>query len=160
VRSARIPALGRRGEGWVAAQTVALAALAVCAAGGPGWPGAAEPWVLVGGVALGAAGASLAALGALALGRALTPLPRPRDEGALRDTGVYRHARHPIYGGLLLVGAGVSLACSPLALLPTAALLAVFELKSRREELWLSERYPGYARYRERTSRRFLPWVL
>jgi len=34
--------------------------------------------------------------------------------------------------------------------------VAFFWLKSRREEAWLTERFPGYDAYRRRT-RRFLP---
>jgi len=34
--------------------------------------------------------------------------------------------------------------------------LGFFDLKSRREERWLEERYPGYAAYRART-RRLIP---
>jgi protein-S-isoprenylcysteine O-methyltransferase Ste14 len=37
-------------------------------------------------------------------------------------------------------------------------LFGFFELKSRREEVWLVERYPGYVAYRERT-RRLIPWI-
>ncbi len=40
------------------------------------------------------------------------------------------------------------------------ARLAVFlDAKSRREELWLVERVPGYEDYRRRTKRRLLPFV-
>ena len=45
---------------------------------------------------------------------------------------------------------------SPIALLLAAVLLGFFDLKSRREELWLADRYPGYAAYRGRT-RRLIP---
>jgi hypothetical protein len=40
-------------------------------------------------------------------------------------------------------------------------LLALFPgLKARREELWLLDRYPAYAEYRQRTPRKFLPFSL
>jgi len=45
-------------------------------------------------------------------------------------------------------------------LVPTVLLAGVFELKSRREELWLAERYPEYPDYRAATPRRFVPWVI
>jgi protein-S-isoprenylcysteine O-methyltransferase Ste14 len=38
------------------------------------------------------------------------------------------------------------------------ALLVFFDLKSRREELWLVDQFDGYAAYRRRT-RRLLPWI-
>jgi protein-S-isoprenylcysteine O-methyltransferase Ste14 len=43
---------------------------------------------------------------------------------------------------------------------PTAALGAVFLLKSMREEAWLAARYPDYAGYRRATPRRFVPWIV
>jgi protein-S-isoprenylcysteine O-methyltransferase Ste14 len=33
-----------------------------------------------------------------------------------------------------------------------------FDLKSRREEIWLAEQFPDYAAYKART-RRLLPWL-
>jgi protein-S-isoprenylcysteine O-methyltransferase Ste14 len=42
---------------------------------------------------------------------------------------------------------------------PTVLLAAVFDLKSRREEAWLLERFPEYEEYRERTPHRFVPWL-
>ena len=49
------------------------------------------------------AGLSLSLAGSRALGSALTPFPRPRDDAAFREDGVYALARHPIYGGVLLI---------------------------------------------------------
>ena len=152
----RLPALGRRGEGWVAAQAALLGATAACGFIGS-WPAAAR-WPLVGaGGALGAAGVALGVAGGVRLGRALTPLPAPRAGADLCDTGVYAHARHPIYGGVLLVAAGWALARSPVALVPAAALVPFFVLKAAREEAWLVERHPGYDAYRRAVRRRFLP---
>jgi protein-S-isoprenylcysteine O-methyltransferase Ste14 len=42
---------------------------------------------------------------------------------------------------------------------PTALLAVLFDLKARREEAWLIERFPEYADYRARTPRRFVPWL-
>ncbi len=57
---------------------------------------------------------------------------------------------------MLLGAAGWALARSPWAFVPAAALWLLFDLKSRREEAWLADRYPGYAAYRARVRRRFL----
>ncbi len=97
--------------------------------------------------------------GARSLGSALTPLPRPRETGSLRDDGVYGFVRHPIYGGLMLITLGVALGGSPWALPAVGVLVLVLVGKSLREERWLVERYPEYATYRERTRRRFLPFI-
>jgi protein-S-isoprenylcysteine O-methyltransferase Ste14 len=77
----------------------------------------------------------------------------------LREAGLYGLARHPIYGGVLLLGLGWWLASSPLALLPMALLAGLFEAKSRREERWLVEHHPAYEDYRRRVRRRFIPYL-
>ena len=38
-------------------------------------------------------------------------------------------------------------------------LIALLDLKARREEAWLEERYAGYEAYRLRTPHRFVPWL-
>lgn len=112
-------------------------------------------------MALVAAGGAFFLWALLSLGTALTALPAPRSSSEeLVDRGAFRLARHPIYGGGLLVALGFSLAWAPWGLVPTAALLVLFELKSRVEEAWLAERFAGYEDYRRRVRRRFLPWLL
>lgn len=153
------PALGPRGEGWVALQTALLLLALAAGALGPQWPDAVERPLLALGLAIGVPGAALLLGGALRLGAQLTPFPRPVEGGSLREGGVYALARHPIYGGVMLLALAWSLATSWLALGATALLAALFELKSRREELWLLEHHQAYAAYRERVRRRFIPWV-
>lgn len=156
----RLPALGARGEGWVALQVVLL--VAVVAGGiwfGPDWSGPLRLVGILTGFAAIAAGAILVARGSLDLGGALTPLPHPRDDAQLVETGVYGLARHPIYGGLILAALGWSwVQASVPALVGALVLAAFFVLKSAREEVWLIQRFAGYAAYRERT-RRFIPWI-
>jgi len=105
------------------------------------------------------AGTLLVVLGVLALGRSFTPLPRPRGRTRLRESGIFRLVRHPVYGGTILIGLGWSLADAPLGLIPTTLLALLFDLKARREEAWLIERFPRYAAYRARTPRGFVPWL-
>ena len=50
------------------------------------------------------------------------------------------------------------IAASPVTLAMAAVLFVFFDLKSRREEAWLLDRYPAYADYRART-RRLIPLV-
>jgi protein-S-isoprenylcysteine O-methyltransferase Ste14 len=59
----------------------------------------------------------------------------------------------------MLIALGWSLADAPLALVPTALLVALLHLKAEREEAWLLGRYPAYAAYRGRTPHRFVPWL-
>ena len=159
-RVSRLPSLGPRGEGWVVIQVVLLVALA--AAGmwlRPSWSGALQYLAIFAGIMALAGGAILVVRGLVDLRGALTPLPRPRDDAQLVETGVYGLARHPIYGSLILGSVGWSLLQTSLAALVVSAAIAVFLiLKSSREETWLMEQYAGYAAYRTRT-RRFIPWI-
>jgi protein-S-isoprenylcysteine O-methyltransferase Ste14 len=141
----------------VVGQFVLGAAIVALGIAGPRWPNAIP--LLVAGIVIGIAGLTLFVAGVVALGSSLTPFPRPSERSTLREGGVYRLVRHPIYGGLLLVAFGWSLVWSPLALLGTALLVIVFELKSRYEELLLTERYSEYEAYRRRVRWRFVPGV-
>jgi hypothetical protein len=76
-----------------------------------------------------------------------------------RESGIFRLVGHPVYGGAILIGLGWSLADAPLGPIPTALLALLFDLKARREEAWLIERFPAYAAYRAGTPRRFVPWL-
>ena len=154
-----LPSLGPRGEGWFLLQLVLFASIAAAGLAGPAWGG----WPQAVGIALGCAfvvcGAVLSLRGVLDLRDNLTPFPRPLPEAKLVESGAYRLVRHPIYGGLILGALGWALVTgSPLALLGTLILLGFFDLKSRREELWLADQFADYPAYRART-RRLLPWL-
>lgn len=155
-----VPALGPRGEGWVAAQLVVFACIALAGlASVSSSPGGATPATVAFGAVVTAVGLLVVVRGAADLGSNLTPFPRPRDAATLIDGGTYRYVRHPIYSGLVLAGVGWSTATiSPLALALTALLALLFDAKSRREEAWLTDRLPGYAAYRART-RKFVPGI-
>ena len=154
----RLPSLGRRGEGWVALQMVLLALTGLAGFLGPVWTAELRLVALAVGAILTIGGLGLAILGVRHLRNALTPLPYPRDDATLVQTGVYGRVRHPIYGGLIIgsVGWGL-LTASPAALAMAVVLLGFFELKSRREEAWLVDRFPEYPAYRARTPR-LIPW--
>jgi protein-S-isoprenylcysteine O-methyltransferase Ste14 len=147
----------KRGGWWVVAQ-VPLLALAIVlppwttrADGGLGHP---LQWL---GLALAAGGMAVAFAGLVALGRALTPFPHPREGAQLVRRGVYRLARHPVYTGLLVGALGWALAWLSIVGVAYSALLAAFfDRKARREERWLRSRFPEYAAY-ERRVRRFIP---
>jgi len=157
--ASRLPEFGPRGEGWVALQLLLGAAIAGGGFVGVYWPGPLESFLGVLGLLIAVAGALLVILGVLSLGSSFTPLPRPRARTRLRQGGIFRLVRHPVYGGAILIGLGWSLADAPLGLLPTLLLAVLFDLKARREEDWLIERFPEYAAYRTRTPRRFVPWL-
>ena len=153
---------GRRGEWYVIGQMTLLALVALgprSLGGSPRWSFAGNEVVSPLSVALLLAGGWLVLGGAMTLGTRLTPLPCPRSGGSLVESGAYRVIRHPIYGGLILGAFGWGLLCRSWLTLGFAALLSVLlDRKSRREEQWLLERYPGYADYRRRV-RRLIPFV-
>jgi protein-S-isoprenylcysteine O-methyltransferase Ste14 len=156
----RIPDLGARGGGWVAAQVVLIAGIGVSAVVGLGWPHAGRVPAYAVGAFLIAVGLLLLVVGGIQLGSALTPFPAPRTGGGLVAGGLYRRARHPMYGGGILIAAGWSILFgSVVGGILTVGLALLFELKSRREEAWLVDHYAGYPEYRDRTRRRFLPFV-
>ena len=148
-----------RGGWWVAAQ-VPLLALAVVL---PPWTARSDggfghplQWL---GLVLAAGGMLLVLAGLVALGRALTPFPHPREGAQLVTRGVYRLVRHPVYTGLLVGAFGWALAWLSGAGVAYSALLAVFfDRKARREERWLRSRFPGYPDYEGRV-RRFIPGI-
>ena len=153
---------GSRGEWYLVVQ----AALFLLVIFGPrSWPGVPEwgaRYVLLASVAGGVlflVGGILAAAGAFNLGRNLTPLPRPKNNAELVVTGAYRIVRHPIYSGLTFMAFGWGLWLHSWPTIMYALLLFVFfDVKSRREERWLMEKFPEYAAYRKRV-RRLIPFV-
>jgi protein-S-isoprenylcysteine O-methyltransferase Ste14 len=121
-----------------------------------------DPWSLVtmlAGALLVVGGVVLGVAGMRALGANFTPLPRPREGAALVDRGVYSLVRHPIYAGLVLAAFGWGLWWrSPVTLVLAGVLLAFFDIKSRREEIWLAEAFPRYGEYRRRVKK-LIPWI-
>ena len=130
--------------------------------------GLVDPWagppppvpIWLAGLGLMAAGALLLGRGLLDLGRNLTPMPHPRDDARLVVSGIYAHARHPIYGGIMLTGLGWGVAsASILTFVLAVVLAALYGLKAQREEVWLRKPYSGYEAYAAGTKR-FLPYLL
>lgn len=153
---------GRRGEWYVALQGAIFALVFLGPKNGfglPPWPDAVATLASYAGGLLVALGALMAIAAAMHLGDNLTPLPRPKDNATLIVSGPYRLVRHPIYCGVLLIATGWALfAHGSLTLAYAALLLVFFDLKSRREELWLSERFADYAAYQRRV-RKLIPFI-
>src|SRR4051794_5412777 len=115
-RSPELPRLGPRGEGWVAIQLALIALVPLSTLTGVYWPEQVAGVFTVVGIVLLLAGLLLLvpAFVRLVLARAMTVFPRPREHAALAERGVYRLVRHPVYGALILLAIGASLAESPL----------------------------------------------
>lgn len=139
---------------WVAVQAALLIAL-IALGGSDDWP--TPRWLELAGTVMVVLGLLIAAVAASGLGRLLTPTPVPRAGGQLVTAGFYRHVRHPVYSGVLLVVAGLVVASGRWLSLGLGVVAVVFFYgKSTWEEQRLAEHYPDYPAYRE-TTPRFLP---
>ena len=138
-----------RGGGWVAAQTVLMVLFVVLVFLPPFWPHQLS-YV---GIPLAVLGAAGFVWSARALGKSMTPYPRPRDTGELIEKGPYRFVRHPIYVAGLLFFLGVGLSSSVPATLGALALGALWWRKAAVEEGHLAARFPEYEDYRRRVRR-------
>ncbi len=156
----KIPALGKRGGGWVFLQVVLFWVLIGAGVRGKGDVAGSSLLLAVGvGTILIVLGAAIIFAGIRGLHESVTPMPKPNEDGTLVVEGVYGYVRHPIYLGVILVAFGWSAAMDSVPALFTAVVYVVFfDLKSRREEVWLREAYPDYAVYAAHT-RRFVPYV-
>jgi protein-S-isoprenylcysteine O-methyltransferase Ste14 len=104
-------------------------------------------------------GVVIALIAAINLGKNLTPLPRPKENAVLIQVGLYRFARHPIYFGVIVLSLGWGLIQqSTLVWLYVVIIAIFFDIKSRKEERWLVERFSAYADYQGRV-RKLIPWV-
>ncbi len=148
--------MGSRGEGWVALQiflfALVLLAPEIEALPFPLWLRALGLLILCGGGIVGT-------LGVLNLGQSLSPFPKPKEGGQLVTTGIYGIVRHPIYAGIILGTLGWSLLTGTLLGVALAIVLFIFfDMKSRREERWLSETYSDYPTYQKQV-RKLIPWL-
>jgi protein-S-isoprenylcysteine O-methyltransferase Ste14 len=146
---------GDRGGRWVVAQFVLMGLVALAGFLPPGW-GSLRLLAALGAV-LSLLALLLAAWSWISLERAATPFPRPREGGRVIERGPYALVRHPMYTAAVLFFLGYTLATSPAALVPLAALAVLFRNKASLEEELLVERYPNYRDYRERVRGAFVP---
>lgn len=153
---------GARGEWFVLGQFV----LGLLVLFGPRALGALGAWSLpfvrerqVLGAVLILAGTALFLPAAVRLGPALTPLPYPKADAPLVQTGPFALVRHPIYAGVLAASLGMALAVTGwLTFVYAAAVFVLLDVKSRREERWLVEKFPEYPAYQRRV-RKLIPLV-
>lgn len=128
------------------AQSVLMLAAVVLAFVPPRWP--LELRFV--GIPLAVLGASGFVWAARALGRSLTPYPKPRDTGVLVLHGPYRYLRHPMYAAGVLFFLGIGLASSVPAAVAAGALALLWWRKAAVEERHLEARFAEYAEYRRR----------
>lgn len=141
----------------VAAMT---AALVLGRRGGQPWPGGLA-WPVVAGLALIAAGIGLRAWSMATLGRFFQSRITVQPGHRVVTGGPYRYVRHPSYSGILLVLAGVALACDDVwGLLAVAVFGGIgLAVRIRAEERQLTQalgaEYERFAAGRKR----LVPWV-
>lgn len=128
-----------------------IAALVVVPYGGL-WPRGSVAIVLA--IILVGGGLGVIGLAGVALGRALTPSPIPREGVALVTSGVYRAVRHPMYTGVLLAAAGAVVWGASLGhIIGWAALYVVLSIKAAGEESMLALEHEGYDAWAKRSGR-------
>ena len=152
-----------RGEYWVLAQAALLILFIILPVYRLDWLNVLAPewvyftWSIAAILGLGAALFLLKGL--LDLGQQLTPLPYPKDEGQLVQSGVYSVVRHPLYSGVILLALSWAIFQFSLShFLGAIALFIFLDVKARREENWLTEKYADYADYRQRVKK-LIPWL-
>jgi len=146
------------GTKWVVAQAVVLAliAMTVVLLGGE----ATAPTTIAA-ILLFIAGQGMAIAAALQMRQYISALPAPAPGATLLQSGIYRHVRHPMYGGVMLMAAAIAVFdVNPMALILTAVLAAIFHGKSRYEESLLAAAFLGYREYQRRVPHRFIPWLI
>lgn len=153
---------GRRGEYWVLAQGLLMIAYVAMPRYNPWYDHSTSyilypVWVIASLVGLSAL--YLLGRGIVDLGISLTPLPYPRNDGQLVDTGVYKIVRHCLYSSIVLLAiAGTLFWLSVSHLVMTIVLFLFFDAKANQEEEWLCQRYPGYHEYKHRVKK-LLPGI-
>jgi protein-S-isoprenylcysteine O-methyltransferase Ste14 len=154
---------GERGEYWVVGQIILFIGFMLL----PIYPVVAldslspiwkyTGWGLTG--LFGLIAALLLLAGILELGKNLTPLPHPKDDGTLVTSGVYGIVRHPIYSGVVFLA--IAYSCWQWSLvhaIGTMLLLLFFDIKARKEELWLKDKFSDYDVYRSQVKK-LIPWI-
>jgi protein-S-isoprenylcysteine O-methyltransferase Ste14 len=153
---------GPRGEYWVLFQMILLVGYMFLPVYRPQWLMVQTPllygvWTIA--LFLALSGLVLIAAGLLDLGKNLTPLPYPKPDGELVQTGIYAIVRHPLYSGLLAFAKAWAVWQFSLShLIALVVLFVFFDRKAHQEEKWLSEKYPDYPTYQQRVKK-LIPWV-
>ncbi len=147
----------QRGGWWVVGQSLLLLAIAIL--GITSRAASKSLTIFVVGLVLFAVSAVCGIAGLLALGRNLTPFPKPSTTARFVQRGVYGLSRHPLYTAVFCAGLGWSLVWQSWPAFAVSLILGVFlDAKARHEERWLRRQFPDYAVYAQRV-RRFIPWI-
>jgi protein-S-isoprenylcysteine O-methyltransferase Ste14 len=148
--------LGKRGQGYVIIQVVLLVLVALAPRVNSALPHLTLR--ILGGCLLGM-GLLMGVLAVTKLGQNLTALPHPKEDSSLVTSGIYSLVRHPIYSSVILLAFGwATWNASLLTLFLAFVLLGFFDIKARREEFYLQQKFVAYANYKRRVKK-FIPFV-
>jgi protein-S-isoprenylcysteine O-methyltransferase Ste14 len=101
-------------------------------------------------------GGIIITLALLQLNKNLSPFPTPKESASLLQNGLYKYMRHPIYTGIIVLFSGYSVfQNSVYKLLISGLLVILFYFKSNYEEQRLSQKFPDYKGYKDKTGRFF-----
>ena len=153
---------GARGEWYVATQVVLFVLVAFgpkSISGWPAWSFLHTPIPTMAGSFMLAAGFLLIIAGIWKLGENIAAVPYPKESAVLIESGPYRIVRHPMYSGAILMAFGWAfLIQGGLTFIYAGMLFVFFDLKARREELWLRDRFSDYGEYQKRVNK-LIPFV-
>jgi protein-S-isoprenylcysteine O-methyltransferase Ste14 len=151
-----------RGEWYVLIQFVIFGLIALGPRHLPGSDGWPAPWNTIGivlGLLFGFLGGLLGLAGVLSLGANITAVPHPKEDATMVQSGAYRFVRHPIYSGIILASIGFAFVTNgTLTFLYVLVLFVFFDIKSRREEKWLADKFSDYSAYQKRV-RKLIPFI-
>jgi protein-S-isoprenylcysteine O-methyltransferase Ste14 len=154
---------GERGEYWVIMQVVLFIGFSIL----PVYPFTSKTnvlpvWHYVSdalAVLFGLFSLVILTLGLKDLGNNLTPLPHPKDSGKLVTSGVYGLVRHPIYSGVIFLAIAYTIWQWSLTHgIGVLVLILFFDIKGRKEEAWLRDKFPEYDVYQSNVSK-LIPWI-
>ena len=147
----------QRGGLWVLAQAVFMGVIGIL--GITNRNGLGHGRLFLAGIAFLVVAAICGLAGIAALGRSLTPFPKPSATAQLVQHGIYAIIRHPLYTAVFCAAVGWSLIWQSWPALAVSLVLAIFfDAKARHEERLLRDKFLNYAAY-ERRVRRFIPWL-
>ncbi len=106
-------------------------------------------------------GLAVAVLGRVQLGDNWSDIEQGSviEKQAVKDDGIYRYIRHPIYTGDLLLLVGLQLSLNSWFVLAVVALAPIVMLQTIKEEKILMQNLTGYDQYAQRTKR-FIPFII
>ncbi|MGH2575574.1 MAG: methyltransferase family protein [Ignavibacteria bacterium] len=89
----------------------------------------------------------------------ITPHPYPRENAKFIKSGIYSVVRHPMYLFITLLLVGFSLILNAYgSLVLNLFLFLFFDYKTRKEELYMREKFPEYAEYQKKTKK-LIPYI-